>query len=296
MGRAWYEQSAAARAIFDEADATLAGRVGGKLSDIGFKGPADRLNRTDISQPAIYCCSVACYRGLVERDGEFNLVATAGLSLGEYTALHLAGVFSFADGLRIVTERGKLMQEAAETSEGSMVALIGAEEGQAEEVCHAARQGDVLVCANFNAPGQIVLSGHRSACDRAVEAANAMGLRASPLAVAGAFHSPLMQPAADRMAEVLAPVVFTRPGCLVWSNVTAEPHDPENMELLKARLVQQIVRPVKWAQSCSAVASDPRCGYECAYHELSPGSVLRGLMRRIDRNVKVLNHDEPQET
>jgi [acyl-carrier-protein] S-malonyltransferase len=293
MGRAWYEQSAAARACFDEADAALAETIGGKLSELCFNGPAERLNCTDISQPAIYCCSVASYRGLIERDGEFNLAATAGLSLGEYTALHLAGAFGFVDGLRLVAERGKLMQQAAEASDGSMVALIGAEEEQAEDVCRKARQGDVLVCANFNAPGQIVLSGHRVACNRAVDIAGEMGLRAAALTVAGAFHSPLMQPAADRMAEVLDRAVFGPPACLVWSNVTAEPHDRENLELLKQRLVQQIVKPVKWAQCCTAVALDPRCGYECEYHELSPGSVLRGLMRRIDRNVKVMNHDEP---
>jgi [acyl-carrier-protein] S-malonyltransferase len=293
MGRTWHEQSAAARAVFDEADAALAEELGGRLSDLCFNGPAEKLNRTDVSQPAIYCCSVASYRGLLERDGEFNLAATAGLSLGEYTALHVAGVISFIDGLRIVAQRGKLMQEAAEQSDGSMVALIGAEEPQAEEICRQARESEVLVCANFNAPGQIVLSGHRSACDRAVEAASAMGLRATPLTVAGAFHSPLMQPAAERMVDVLATVKFSPPNCLVWSNVTAEPHDPENMELLRHLLIQQIVSPVKWAQSCAAVASDSRCGYECQYHELSPGSVLRGLMRRIDRNVKVQNHDEP---
>lgn len=293
MGRAWFEQSAQARAVFDEADAVLADTLGGRLSDLCFHGPAERLNRTDISQPAIYCCSVASYRGLIDRDGSMNLSATAGLSLGEYTALHLAGAFTFADGLRLVAERGRLMQDAAEQSDGSMVALIGSDEAQAEEVCQRARQGDVLVCANFNAPGQIVLSGHRSGCSRAVKAAEELGLRATPLTVAGAFHSPLMQPAADRMAEVLKSVTFSLLQCMVWSNVTAEPHESGNVELLRQRLVEQIVSPVKWAQCCLAVASDARCGYECQYHELSPGSVLRGLMRRIDRNVKVQNHDEP---
>lgn len=293
MGQAWHEQSAAARAVIEEADAALDETLGAPLSELCFNGPAGQLNRTDVSQPAIYCCSVACYQALIERDGELNIVATAGLSLGEYTALYLAGVFSFADGLRLVAERGKLMQEAAEASDGSMVALIGADESQAEEVCQKARQGKVLVCANLNAPGQIVLSGHRSACEKAVEVAGEMGLRATPLTVAGAFHSPLMQPAADRMAEVLSTVDFSPPSCLVWSNVTAEPHDPGDMELLRRRLVEQMISPVKWAQSCAAVALDARCGYECEYHELCPGSVLRGLMRRIDRNVKVQNHDEP---
>lgn len=292
MGRAWCECSAAARAVFDEADVVLGATLGSKLSELCFNGPAERLNQTDVSQPAIYTCSVACYRALIERDGEMPIAATAGLSLGEYTALHLAGVFGFAEGLRLVAVRGRYMQEAAETSRGSMVALIGAEDDQAFAVCEAAAQGEVLVPANFNAPGQIVLSGHATACERAVEVASGMGLRATALTVAGAFHSPLMQPAADRMGEALAAVALCKPRIQVWSNVTAEPHDPDDMELLRLRLVQQITSPVKWAQSCAKLAaSSGDQPYD--FRELAPGSVLRGLMRRIDRQIKVTSHDEP---
>lgn len=289
MGKAWRDASPAARAVFEEADRTLGTSLGAPLSDICFSGPADRVNQTDVSQPAIYTVSIACWRGLKEKHGAMPMLATAGLSLGEYTALHLAGVFDFATGLRLVAERGRLMQEAAVASKGGMVALIGADETQAQAVCDKASGGQPLVCANFNAPGQIVLSGAAGACERAVAVAAEMGLKATPLTVAGAFHSPLMQPAADRMAAVLAKVAFSKPQTEVWSNVTAAPHDPGNLELLKARLVEQIISPVKWSQSCAALAFSD----QIEYHELAPGTVLRGLMRRIDRNRKVTNHDQP---
>lgn len=294
MGLAWHEASPAARAIFDEADAVLGDSLGAKLSDLCFRGPADRLNMTDVSQPAIYVCSVASYRGLIERDGPITLAATAGLSLGEYTALHLAGAFDFADGLRLVAVRGKYMQEAAEKSHGSMVAVIGADEAQAQDVCDRAASGEVLVPANYNAPGQIVLSGHKTACNRAVAVASEMGLRATALTVAGAFHSPLMQDAADRMAEALSKVNLRPLQAPVWSNVTARPHDSENPELLRQRLVEQIVSPVRWSQSCSDIVRPEQFGDGFMYHELAPGSVLRGLMRRIDRNKKVINHEQPE--
>jgi [acyl-carrier-protein] S-malonyltransferase len=289
MGRAWCEASAAARAVFDEADAVLGETLGTPLSALCFGGPAERLNQTDVSQPAIYACSVACWRGLREQEPDAPLLAAAGLSLGEYTALHLAGVFDFATGLRLVATRGRLMQEAAEASAGGMVALIGADEAQADGVCTEAGAGDVLVCANFNAPGQIVLSGAAAACDRAVDVAASSGLRATRLTVAGAFHSPLMQPAADRMAEALAGADLAPLAVPVWANVTARPHDPENPELLRQRLVEQIVRPVRWSQSCEGLVA----ATTGAYHELAPGSVLRGLMRKIHRDTKVQSHDEP---
>jgi len=285
MGKAWCEASPAARATFDEADEIL----GESLSGTCFHGPAETLNRTDVAQPALFVCAIACYRALVERDGELHPASAAGLSLGEYTALHLAGVFDFGDGLRLVAQRGRLMQEAAELSNGSMVALIGADSGQAQQVCEAAANGEVLVCANFNAPGQIVLSGHRDACERAVAAAAHLDLRATPLAVAGAFHSPLMQPAADGMAQTLASVTLRPLQLPVWSNVTARLHEADNPELLRQRLVEQIVQPVRWSEACQALAA----GDTMHCLEMAPGSVLRGLMRRIDRNVKVTSHDLP---
>lgn len=300
MGKAWFETSAAARAVFEEADAILGDSLGAPLSTLFFSGPAEALNRTDVSQPAIYTCSIACYQALVERKELGAVGAAAGLSLGEYSALHLAAAFSFADGLALVATRGRLMQQAAEASQGGMVALIGAEEEQAAEVCQKAAEGEVLVCANFNAPGQIVLSGHATACDRATKAAEGMGLRATRLTVAGAFHSPLMHPAANQMAIALARVNLHKPRIPVWSNVTARPHDPADLELLKRRLVEQIVSPVCWSQSCTGLlAAQPSKAAEVGaaeateYHELAPGTVLKGLMRRIDRNAKVISHDTP---
>ncbi len=289
MGRAWYEKSPAAKAVFDEADEALGDELGAPLSEICFNGPAERLNKTDVSQPAIYTCSVACYRGLAEIEGERPIRAAAGLSLGEYTALHLGGVFSFAEGLKLVAMRGKLMQKASEASVGGMVALIGADEEQAQQVCERAVEDQVLVTANFNAPGQVVLSGDAQACDRALKVAQEIELRATALTVAGAFHSPLMQPAADQMGAFLAGTPFQKPNIAVWSNVTAEPHVAEDMELMKRRLVEQMIRPVKWAQSCVGLPADDTI----EYHELAPGTVLRGLMRRIDRKIKVTSHDQP---
>ncbi len=285
MGRRWSDDSAIAAETFAEADRIL----GQPICESCFEGPAARLNRTDVSQPAIFTCSVASARALAHRDGALTPTGAAGLSLGEYTALHLAGVFDFEAGLKLVARRGALMQEASENSDGSMVALIGADEAQSQAICAEAGNGEILVCANLNAPGQIVLSGHRGACQRALEAAVSAGLRATALAVAGAFHSPLMQPAADRMAESLAEVDFQPPRFPVWSNVTAQPHDPRDMELLRSRLVEQIVTPVRWRQTCEGLLAEGHREYD----ELAPGTVLRGIMRRIDRSAKVSSHDEP---
>ncbi|MHC4996156.1 MAG: ACP S-malonyltransferase, partial [Planctomycetota bacterium] len=218
MGAEWAQASDAARQTFESADAIF----GQPLSEVCFDGPEETVNRTDYAQAAIYVASVACVRGLVEA-GALNpddVNAVAGLSLGEYTALHLAGVFSFEDGLSLVIQRGRFMQEAAEASDSSMVALIGADEDQAVALCDAARGDDVLVPANFNCPGQIVISGSSAACARSLAEAEKAEIRATALTVAGAFHSPLMQPAADRMGEALTAVDFSAPRIPVLSNVT----------------------------------------------------------------------------
>jgi [acyl-carrier-protein] S-malonyltransferase len=296
MGKAWCEASPAARAIFDAADRALAGQFpgGASLSAISFGGPAESLNRTDVSQPALYACGVACFRGLIDRGLPLHAIAAAGLSLGEYTALHLAGAFSFEDGLRLVALRGKLMQEAAEASKGGMVALIGADEAQAQAVCDQASLGEVLVCANFNAPGQIVLSGHQGACRRAVEVAPTVGVKAAPLQVAGAFHSPLMAPAAEGLAGALERTDFRPLEIEVWSNVTARPHRRDDSESVRKLLADQLVSPVRWAQSCgNLLAAMAAQGRTPAYREMAPGSVLKGLFRRIDRACEVNTHDQP---
>ncbi len=287
MGRAWSERSVAARKVFAEADEILADALGAPLSRLCFEGPVERLNQTDVSQPAIFVTSIACLRAI---EGEVGaaIAAGAGLSLGEYTALHLAGVFSFADALRLVAKRGRFMQDAAEASRGSMVALIGADESQALAVCERAARGRVLVAANFNAPGQIVLSGDADACGDAVAAAAQLGFRATPLTVAGAFHSDLMRPAADRMREALAEVEMASPRFPVVSNVTARPHEAAAASI-RDLLVAQITSAVRWSQSCEWLGANA----SGRYHELAPGKVLMGLMRRINREIKVVNHDQP---
>ncbi|MFG0304599.1 MAG: ACP S-malonyltransferase [Phycisphaerales bacterium JB040] len=305
MAKAWHDASPDAAAVITRADEVLAAvwanpetspgdeLKGAPLSSLMFDGPAEHLNRTDVSQPAIYTASVASFHGWCATNGvspdEAPLAGSAGLSLGEYSALHLAGAFSFEDGLRLVALRGRAMQDAAEASDSSMVALIGADEAAAEQVCAAAKRDDVLVCANFNAPGQVVISGSAAACDRAERAASDLGLRATRLQVAGAFHSPLMQPAAERLERALAQTDIARPRCLVMSNVTGEAH--RGPDEIRRGLYDQLTSPVRWATCCERLIADHP---GAALHELAPGKTLAGMMRRIDRGATVTTHDTPE--
>lgn len=287
MGKAWFDAHPVAAQTFAAADAAL----DIELSSMCFEGPGEQLNRTDVAQAAIYTTSVACYQAMVESDQLAGMTATAGLSLGEFTALHLAGAFDFIEGLNLVRLRGQAMQEAAEASKGSMVAITGeVNEDAINELCDRARGDGVLVPANFNSPMQVVVSGSVDACDRAVGVAEAMGLKPTPLTVAGAFHSPLMQPAADRLAEALDKVGWNPPRVPVYSNVTAEPHDTDAASI-KRRLVEQLTSPVRWSQSMQAAVAAHEGSL---FVELAPGKVLAGLMRRIDRKTKVDNHNEPK--
>lgn len=295
MGKAWFEQDSVAAQTFGAGDEILGDRFGRRLSELCFDGPPEELNRTDIAQPAIYTASVACFNALFGDGNPASFACTAGLSLGEYTALHLAGAFSFEDGLRLVALRGRAMQDAAEASEGGMLALIGPDEASARGLCaavlerrRAADSGAVLVPANFNAPGQIVLSGDRASCDVAELVAGERGVRCSRLAVAGAFHSELMAPAARRLEEALGETTIHVPKCPVLSNVTGTPH-PADPDTIRSLLVRQLTEPVRWSESCLWMNREMSGGY----HELAPGKVLSGLMRRIDRQIKVSNHDEP---
>lgn len=300
MGRAWASASTEARAVFERADAVLGDSLGKPLSELCFTGPAERLNKTDAAQPAIYVTSVASWHGVCAASGidpsGAPLAAAAGLSLGEYTALHVAGAVSFEDGLRLVALRGRAMQEAAAASPSSMVALIGADEESAESLCgrvlhtleNEPASERVLVPANFNAPGQVVISGSARACDLAEQVAVEVGLKAARLTVAGAFHSPLMAPAADRLRAALDAVEVAAPRCPVLSNVTGAPHSVEPGEI-KERLIQQLTSPVRWAANCSYIVEHV-VGEPC---ELAPGKTLSGLMRRIDRSVRVTSHDTP---
>jgi [acyl-carrier-protein] S-malonyltransferase len=280
MGEDLFEASPVARKVFERADALL----GFDISALCFCGPEDRLNQTDISQPALFTAAVASFRaaedaGIIDPE---SITAFAGLSLGEYTALHLAGVFSFEDGLKLVAARGKYMQEAAVASPSGMVAILGADESAVNALCQQAAQGDVLVPANLNAPGQIVVSGAKAACERVLAVAEAGGVKAAALKVAGAFHSPLMQPAADRMGAELDKVRFAEPSAPVYSNVTAQPH--EDGASIKRRLVEQIVSPVQWERTMKTlIASDE----QARFVELAPGRTLAGLAKRINRRLPI---------
>lgn len=279
MGKDIYESSAAARKVFDRANEV----VGFDLSAICFNGPEDRLNQTDISQPALYACGVASFVAARETGAlkDVSPTAYAGLSLGEYTALHLGGAFSFDDGLRLVAARGRYMQEAAVASKGAMVAIMGADEEAVKTLCQQNAENEVLVPANYNAPGQIVVSGSQAACQRITAAAETGGFKAIALKVAGAFHSPLMQTAADRMKQELDRVAMRSPGVTVYSNVTARPH--EDVDSIKQSLVDQIVQPVRWEQTMKLLLD----AGEARYVELAPGRTLAGLLKRMNRRLPV---------
>jgi [acyl-carrier-protein] S-malonyltransferase len=279
MGRPLYDQPAA-REIFDQADRLL----GFPLSTLCFDGPDERLNQTDMAQPAIYTVSVACHAAALAA-GQLPTspnIAYAGLSLGEYTALHLAAAFDFETGLKLVALRGKYMQEAAVATPSTMVAVIGGDEPTVTKLCEENAKGDVLVPANFNAPGQIVVSGSKDACARFAEAASAAGLRAVPLTVAGAFHSPIMQRGADRMQVELERAAFSAPRSTVYSNVTAKPHG--DVATIKRLLVDQIVKPVRWEQTMAPLANAP-----VRFVELAPGKVLAGLLKKQNRRAEIVS-------
>jgi [acyl-carrier-protein] S-malonyltransferase len=283
MGKALAETSEAARRVFE-----LAGRVlGFDLAPVCFAGPEERLNQTDVSQPALYVTGVASFVAAKERGKldavDVDVAAWAGLSLGEYTALHLAGVFGFEEGLKLVAARGRAMQEAAVAVPSGMVAIMGADESAVLGLCERAAGGEVLVPANFNAPGQIVVSGARGACERVLPAAEEKGFKAVALKVAGAFHSPLMQPAADRMRAELDRVAFQPPRGTVYSNVTGQPHTLD-VASIKERLIQQIVEPVRWEQTMQALVAEAPTG---RFVELAPGRTLAGLAKRINRRLPV---------
>ncbi|MEK7731212.1 MAG: ACP S-malonyltransferase, partial [Planctomycetota bacterium] len=242
------------------------------------------LERTDVQQPAIFVTNVAIWEAWLEAGASRESVThCGGLSLGEYTALHVAGAVSFEDALRLVRRRGELMQQAAFASPSGMVSLVGADEAAARALCERARGGDVLAPANFNCPGQIVIAGSRSACERAVALAGEFQCRAVPLAVAGAFHSPLMQSAADGLEPVLEQTRFTTPRMKVIANVDAEYHrDPGS---IRDSLRRQVTQPVLW-QRCVERIMEDGVGQ---FVEIGPGRILTGLMRKINRNVPCAN-------
>jgi len=281
MGKQLYESLPAARRLFDEATEIL----GYNLAEVCFQGPAERLNLTSVSQPAIYVTSLAALAGLREREPEIetSCVAAAGLSLGEYTALAFAGALSFQDGLRVVQRRGEAMQAAADANPSGMLSILGLEQPIVEELCASARQIGVMQVANLLCPGNIVVSGHRSACAEMERLVPEKGGRTVRLAVAGAFHTDLMKPADRSLAAVLAEIPIQTPRVPVWSNVDAAPHtDPGE---IRGLLVRQVLQPVLWEQTMRNLLSE---GVE-RFVEIGPGRVLAGLLKRVQRRVECRN-------
>lgn len=276
MGQQWAEHLPAARALYDRAAEVL----GYDLAEVCFRGPAERLDTTECSQPALYVTSLAALEqmrakapGVVDQ-----CAAAAGLSLGEYTALAFAGALEFEDGLRLVHQRGTAMQAASDAVASGMVSILGLSREQTETLCREARRQDTLEVANLLCPGNIVVSGTKAACQRVAElAVEAGAMRAIPLAVAGAFHTSIMQPAVDRLAAALADTRFRAPRVPVVSNVDALPHD--DPEQIRDLLVRQVVSPVLWEDSMRYLVGEG-CGH---FFEIGPGRVLRGLLKRIDR-------------
>ena len=281
MGKAMLETVPAARALFDEAREI----VGYDLAEVCLHGPKDKLDSTAISQPAIFVGSLAALEALKESDGEAvsDCVAAAGLSLGEYSALVFAGALSFRDGLQLVQQRGQAMQAAADATPGGMVSIIGWEQPQVEAVVNAAQSEGYLAIANFLCPRNIVISGAKAACAKAQKLAEEQGAATVALAVAGAFHTPLMKPADEQLAKALEQVEFRSPRIPVWSNVDAARHtDPAEIRKL---LVRQLVSPVRWEETLRYLLA---LGVE-RFHEIGPGRVLAGLLKRLDRKKECRN-------
>lgn len=277
MGRQLVDSLPLARELFHRAHAIL----GYDLLELCLNGPQEKLDSTVYAQPALFVTSLAALEWLGHQrpDVLSDCRGAAGLSLGEYTALTFAGAMEFEDALRVVQERGRAMQAASDAVPSGMVSILGLEVEQVQKLCEDARaEGEVLQIANYLCPGNLVVSGHRGACQRVADLALKAGaMKAIPLAVAGAFHTPLMQPAVEPLRRALAEVSMHRPRVPVYSNVDARPHeDPEEIQAL---LVQQVVSPVRWDETMRNML---RAGYD-QFWEVGPGRVLRGLLKRIDR-------------
>jgi [acyl-carrier-protein] S-malonyltransferase len=276
MGRDLAEKFPSAKAWFDRANAA----VGYDLASICFIGPDAELTKTENAQPGIFLVSWIALQLLKERVPELRFEATAGLSLGEFTALTAAGAMSFEDGLRVVRRRGKFMQEACEATHGGMAAIIGLDEAPTREVCTEAG----VVLANLNCPGQLVISGAMEKIEKACELAKAKGARkAVPLPVAGAYHSPLMAGAQPKLQAELAGIKLSAPTVPVISNVIARPHG--GPAEISARLVEQVTASVRWEESIRHLLAQ---GFT-RFIELGPGTALSGFMKRIDKSAQMLN-------
>ncbi len=271
MGKELYEQSSEARQMFESANEIL----GFRITDIMFEGSAEDLKQTKVTQPAVFIHSVVLAKVL-----GVEPIAVAGHSLGEFSALVVAGVLSFEDGLRLVSKRAMAMQKACEMEQGTMAAVLGLPDNTIEKVCESV--DGVVVAANYNCPGQLVISGAVDAVNEACAKLKEMGARrALVLPVGGAFHSPLMEPARKELAEAIENADFKTPICPIYQNVDAKPHT--NPEEIKQNLIAQLTAPVRWTQIVENMVAD---GFD-SYLELGPGTVLQGLIRKISPSAEV---------
>ncbi len=271
MGLDLYNNSPLAKELFEEANEIL----GFRITDIMFEGTAEELQQTKVTQPAIFLHSVILAKTL---GNSFKPEVVAGHSLGEFSALVANGVLSFEDGLKLVSKRALAMQKACEMQESTMAAVLGLDDAIVEEVC--ASIDGIVVAANYNCPGQLVISGEISAIDKACTAMIEKGAkRAIKLPVGGAFHSPLMEPAREELAEAINNTIFHKPTCPVYQNVLAEAVK-DSVEI-KENLILQLTAPVRWTQTIQQMIADGAT----EFIEVGPGKVLQGLVRKIDRTV-----------
>lgn len=273
MGKELYETSPLAKELFEKANEVL----GFRITDLMFEGTDEELRQTKVTQPAIFLHSVILAKTLGEK---FQPDMTAGHSLGEFSALVAAGALSFEDGLRLVHARALAMQKACEANPSTMAAILGLPDEKVEEIC--ASIDDVVVAANYNCPGQIVISGSNSGIEKACELMKEAGAkRALPLKVGGAFHSPLMEPARLELMEAIEATEIHAPVCPVYQNVSTV--GETNPATIKENLIAQLTSPVKWTQSVQQMIADGATEFV----ELGPGSVLQGLITKIDRSASV---------
>ena len=281
MGKDLAERFPVARQVFEEADDAL----GFAISRLCFEGPAEDLQLTENTQPAILTVSVAAFRAMTE-EGVSAPAFVAGHSLGEYSALVAAGTLSLSDAVRTVRARGRYMQEAVPVGTGAMAAVLGGELGDIERVCEEARQNQICSIANFNSPNQAVIAGNTEAVDRAIELLKGVAKRVIKLNVSAPFHCALMKPAQDRLAADLERLTFNAPAIPVVTNVDARPTTAPAE--LRDALVRQVSAPVRWLESMQFLIQQ---GVD-TFIEAGPGKVLSGLMRQTSRDVKTLNVEE----
>lgn len=276
MGKELYENNATAKALFDKADEIL----GFKITEIMFAGTDEQLKQTNVTQPAVFLHSVITALCLGD---DFNPDMVAGHSLGEFSALVAAGAISFEDGVRLVAARANAMQKACEANPGLMAAIIGLPDEKVEEICsQISAEGDVVVAANYNCPGQLVISGTVDAVNKACEALKTAGAkRALPLKVGGAFHSPLMQPAKEELQAAIEKTSFSTPKFPVYQNVDGKPHT--DAEEIKANLIAQLTSSVRWTSSVQNMIADGANEFT----ECGPGKALQGMIGRIGKDLTV---------